>query len=97
MSDHGNGEAELLRTIVARATADAAFRQRVLVDPATAIYDAFGVRVPAGYRIRFIEKASGLEALVTLADIPRDGDELDDDDLDAVAGGDGLCGETSTW
>ncbi len=79
----------LLHDISARATTDLVFRKNLLKNPQAAVYATFGVKFPAGYRIRFIEKPTELDTLVVLPDVCLPGKELDDDDLDAVAGGDG--------
>jgi hypothetical protein len=90
----------VLDDVVARATTDRAFRQRLLADPHRAIRDAFGVSVPADFRIRFIERDPDVDALIVLPDLSgsperakaaaddEDG-ALSDEELDAVAGGQG--------
>lgn len=78
----------LLQEVAARAATDLVFRRRLLASPEEAIYDAFGVRIPHGHTLRFIEKPKGVDTLIVLPDLKGPG-ELDDDDLDAVAGGDG--------
>lgn len=80
---------DLLREVVERASTDAEFRARLLKDPAAAIRHAFGVILPHHYRIRFIERPRELDALIVL---PPFGEELDEDDLENVAGG----GDTDT-
>lgn len=79
----------LLQQVAARATTDRAFRERLLIDPGGALYAAFGVTLPSGHRIRFVEKPADVDTLVVLPDVLTPSNELDDDDLDAVAGGDG--------
>ena len=75
---------DLLREVIDRATTDREFRTRLLADPASAIRHAFGVILPHNYRIRFIERPRELDALIVL---PSMGEELDEDDLEQVAGG----------
>lgn len=77
----------LLHDVAVLASTDAAFRRRLLEDPGEAIFDAFGVRIPMQHRIRFIEKPEGIDTLIVLPHLQRPDGELDDDDLDAVAGG----------
>lgn len=77
---------ELLKGILKKAARDAVFRQGLLKDPRTAIYDAFGVRVIDGYRVKFVEKDPSLDALVVLPDFRGSG-ELTEDDLGKVVGG----------
>lgn len=82
----------LITDILQKAATDPVFRARLLVEPAEAIRDAFGVHVPPGYRMKFIERGADTDALIVLPE-PR-GDELLDDELDDVAGG---TGTEPTW
>lgn len=75
---------DLLRDVIERASEDREFRTRLLADPASAIRHAFGVILPHNYRIRFIERPRELDALIVL---PAMHQELDEDDLEQVAGG----------
>lgn len=84
----------MLDRVLERAEEDAAFRAALLADPGPALRDAFGVSLPPGYRVRFVEKPADVDALIVLPDPRRPGgelddDELDDDELDQAAGGDG--------
>ena len=79
----------LLDRVLERAEEDAAFRAALLADPGPALRDAFGVSLPPGYRVRFVEKPADVDALIVLPDPRRPGGELDDDELDQAAGGDG--------
>ena len=81
---------DLLREVVDRASTDREFRARLLSDPASAIRHAFGVILPHNYRIRFIERPRELDALIVLPQMGHG--ELDEDDLEQVAGG----GDTDT-
>ena len=85
----------LLQEVMARASTDVAFRKRLLTHPDDAIYEAFGVRLPNGLKIKFIEKPAGFDQLFVLPDVHLPGEELDDEDLDAVAGGTSTTG--CTW
>jgi hypothetical protein len=85
---------KLLHLVTLRATTDPAFRKRLLADPGAAVYAEFGVTLPGGQRIRFMEKPADVDTLIVLPDPLTPGNELDDDDLDAVAGGDG---SPDTW
>ncbi len=81
-----------LDAVLARAGEDVAFRRALLSEPHRAIRDAFGITIPAGFRIRFVEKADDVDALVVLPDLERAGDEsndreLSDSELEVVAGG----------
>lgn len=80
-------EQKALQAVLDRATTDAAFRRRLLADPRRAILDGFGVTIPLGFNVRFVEKEPGIDALIVLPDLRRPEGELSDQDLDAVAGG----------
>jgi hypothetical protein len=87
---------KLLQEVTALAATDLAFRKRLLSNPEAAIFDVFGVQLPAsGPRVRFIEKPAGIDVLIVLPDVQRSGEELDDEDLDAAAGG--TAGPGDTW
>lgn len=77
---------DLLREVLERAATDRDFRGRLLADPVAAIRTAFGVILPHNYRIKFMERPRDLDALIVLPDVGGRG-ELDEDDLDLVAGG----------
>jgi hypothetical protein len=79
----------LLKDVTARAATDQVFRKRLLGGGAAeAIYQEFGVRLPDGHRVRFIEKPADVDTLIVLPDHRLPG-ELDLDDLEQAAGGDG--------
>lgn len=77
----------ILQEVTARATVDVQFRQLLLAEPEKTIFEAYGVTIPAGHRVRFMEKPADVDTLIVLPDVVRPDGELDDDDLDAVAGG----------
>jgi hypothetical protein len=81
---------ELLHAILSRAASDTMFRERLLAEPKGAIRDAFGLRIAEDYRIRFIEKPRGLDALIVLP-ARREPQELTDVDAELrnVVGGAG--------
>ena len=81
-----------LQEILHRASTDPAFRQRLLTAPHDAVRDAFGIDIPRTFRIRFIEKDPTDDALIVLPGVARPTraaatDELDDAQLESVAGG----------
>jgi hypothetical protein len=78
---------EALEQILTRAAVDLDFRKALLVDPRRAILDGLGVRIPASFRVKFVERAKDVDALIVLPDLQRLDGELDDCDLEAVAGG----------
>jgi hypothetical protein len=80
--------------LVARTWSDEAFKQRLLAAPAPTLAKQ-GIAVPAGVEVRVHESTP---TLVHLTLPPRPGEELSDEQLDAVAGGDtaGTAGTLST-
>jgi hypothetical protein len=84
---HSDKERRALQSILDRATTDPAFRDRLLNDPRDAIFETFGVMIPPNFRIKFIERGPGVDALVVLPDIVSRDAELSDDELEAVSGG----------
>ena len=87
---------ETLHKIYLRAAQDVAFRQRCLADAAGAIRETGGGDLPAGTRVRFVEKAD--ETVLVLPPLTGTG-ELGDHELRDVAGGapaGGTCTNAST-
>jgi hypothetical protein len=85
-------EDQLLKAVLKRATVDRSFRQALLTDPHTAIEQTFGIKIPAQYRVRFVERAPDVDALIVLPDFDSRAaattdDELSDEDLEQIAGG----------
>ena len=72
--------------LAARARGDAAFKQRLLAEPAAMLAEE-GIPVPPGVAVRVHESTP---TLVHLALPPKPTDELSDEQLDQVAGGDCL-------
>ena len=90
MSDERNrptNRDDLRDRILQRAAVDREFRQGLLDAPRRTIRATFGVEIPEDYRLRFVEKDPDVDSLVVLPDFRGDDEELDDDDLDRVAGG----------
>lgn len=87
MSPLSPSERSALDAVVERAATDRAFRSSLLSDPRGAIQQAFGVRIPADVRIKFIEKTADVDALIVLPDLRSPTGELSDNDLEGVAGG----------
>lgn len=93
MSADNHTALSAMDAVVARATTDRSFRDQLLTDPRRAIQDGFGVQIPPTVRIRCIERDADVDALIVLPDFTAAraaaGDELSDDELDTVAGGQG--------
>jgi hypothetical protein len=89
-------EQRALEAILHRATVDFDFRQALLTSPREAIQLAYGVRIPAHFHIKFIERDADVDALVVLPDFQQPNGELSDDSLDGVSGGTG-SGTDPSW
>ena len=88
MNKPSESQRAALDAVLARSEIDAAFRARLLSDPRRAIADAFDMRVPDDFRIRFIERDADVDALIVLPDLRRpETAELSDSDLEQVTGG----------
>ena len=67
------------------AVTDEEFRKELLDDPASVIERVAGEKLPEGFRVNVIENDPAYAATFVLP--PMASDELDESDLDAVAGG----------
>ena len=91
-SDEASGPAPLAPSaqpylrLAARARGDAGFKRRLLADPAAALAEQ-GLQLPPGVEVRAVENT---DRVLYLALPPAPSDELSDEQLDAVAGGDEL-------
>ena len=70
--------------ILSRAAVDPAFRRGLLDEPRGTLRSALGIELPAGFSVRFAERGAEIE--VVLPD-SGPGEELSEEELDAVAGG----------
>jgi hypothetical protein len=91
---HSEKERRALQSILDRASTDLTFRERLLNDPRDAILESFGVMIPSSFRIKFVERGPGVDALVVLPDVVSRSAELSDDELEAVSGG---VEESAEW
>lgn len=82
-----SAQQDALERILARAGVDLAFRAALLLDPRRAIQDGLGVRIPPGFRVKFIERDENVDALIVLPDFRAPNGELSDLALDGVSGG----------
>lgn len=83
----GGEPTDAMAMVLARARIDAEFRRGLLSDPRTVIFEAFGVRIPEQFRLRFIEREADVDALVVLPDFRDASMELSEHDLEQVVGG----------
>jgi len=76
---------KLIVEIKKKAAFDEEFRKKLLSDPKAAVKELTGKEIPENLKIQVIEQDP--EAQVTLVIPPYKGDELDEGDLEKVAGG----------
>ena len=95
MSSDDKSNQHALDAVLARAALDLTFRRDLLSDPRNAVHRAFGVTLPADYRVRFIERDRDLDALIVLPDFRSSSDELSESDLESVSGG--AATDDLTW
>ena len=93
-----------LQQILQRSATDPVFRRKLLTEPHRAVRETFGIEIPLSFRIRFIEKGPGDDALIVLPNAARSAppspdpaEELDDAALEAVAGGWGEGSGQGDW
>lgn len=79
---------ETMQEILARSAREPAFREKLLSDPHAAIEEHTGNEVPEDVDISFIENQG--DATLVLPDYQDPEAELEDDELEAVAGGAGV-------
>lgn len=72
-----------LQQLLARSATDWSFRQKLLTDPQTALEEHLGYPLPVPLNIRFVEN----EADATIVLPNYQGDELSDEEQEAVRGG----------
>lgn len=70
--------------VLSRAAGDPVFRRGLLEEPRGTLRDVLGIELPPGFTVRFVERGAELDVLLPDSD---PGEELSEEDLDAVAGG----------
>jgi hypothetical protein len=73
--------------VIDRATRDPQFRQELLRNPATALEQELGMRIPESIEIRVVEETPSTLYLVLPPQRMAAGEELSDRDLERVTGG----------
>jgi hypothetical protein len=73
--------------VIDRATRDPGFRRELLSNPATALEQELGVRIPETVEIRVVEETPSTLYLVLPPQRIAAGQELSDRDLEQIAGG----------
>ena len=85
---------QIFAEVQIKATTNESFRKALLADPKQTISKEIGTELPDSFNIKIIENDPNYNATFVLPDMISE--ELDEDDLDAVAGGacgiDGACG-----
>ncbi len=80
--------AEMEHRLINRSLEDESFRQRLLDDPRGTIEQELGTRLPEGMEVRVVEESAQTIYLVLPSASPLgQGEELSDQQLEAVAGG----------
>jgi Nitrile hydratase, alpha chain len=88
----GSSRAEMERKLIHRSLQDEDFRQRLLDDRKGTLEQELGTRLPEGFRVRVVEETAQTIYLVLPSASPLgQGEELSDQELEAVAGG------SDTW
>jgi hypothetical protein len=88
--DRQEKQQQILDAVLERATVDRDFRQQLLTDPRRAIQAAFGVVIPAEFRMKFVERDADVDALVVLPDFRNEQHsdrELTENELETISGG----------
>ena len=87
MMQGNQSSTEMQAQLIERATRDPEFRRELIDDPRAVIQREFGIDVPDSVDIRVVEESPTTSYLVLPAVQAATGQELSDEDLEAVAGG----------
>jgi hypothetical protein len=81
-------KADFQKEIVKMADEDKGFREQLLADPMQALKSAIGFDPPPGLKIQVVEEdPSSMYIVLPVGPASKEGRELGDEELDAVAGG----------
>src|SRR5262249_11426442 len=75
-----------IQDLIAEKAKDASFRKALMADPKASLENALGAEIPAGVKVKFMEESGDRVSLVPPA-ATKEGAELDDAQLEKVAGG----------
>ena len=75
-----------IQDLIADKAKDASFRKALMADPKASLEKALGAEIPAGVKVKVIEESADTVYLVLPA-VTKEGAELDDAQLEKVAGG----------
>jgi hypothetical protein len=80
---------EVERRLVQRSLEDEDFRRRLLADPKAVVEEELATRLPEEVQVRVVEKTADTIYLVlpSASSLGGEGEELSDQELEAVAGG----------
>ncbi|WP_270169393.1 NHLP leader peptide family RiPP precursor [Paenibacillus sp. SYP-B4298] len=77
---------QALESFKLRAATDESFRKLALTDPSAAVKELTGQELPPGFKLQIVENA-GAHLTVVLPDLQQGERELDEAELENVAGG----------
>ena len=96
MDQRGQRRNDLQSQLIERATRDQGFREELIRDPRGVIGRELGVEIPQSVEIRVVEESPTASYLVLSPAPASPGQQLSDQDLEAVAGGSTLFTECFT-
>jgi hypothetical protein len=98
MSEAMGNRAGIERRVIERSLQDESFRQRLLEDPRATMEQELGVQLPAEVRVQAVEETTDTIYLVLPSvSTASAGGEIPDQELEAVAGGEGTNWTCGGW